>query len=361
MSYCEQCGSEYKGGEKFCGVCGSRFLDTHSSGGTRKISKVRIAIAAIIILLFAGILVYFASNNITRKIGPPTKTVEFKLVCNDSGMLNEAIRGSLPEGYELRYLHSSPLLLKSQTWLSNDDIASIEITENRGSLGCSLAIELNFEGKNKLAKITQQNIGRQLAILIDGAVFSAPVIRESIPSGKLSISTNFLSKNKAKGFLDDLYAHKTGGISKMQDNIPVVSLSSDDGLFFSLNKRGDILSKSLSPEHSLPIVRGTALAERMKIMVAIKVIDGVERSNLKRYCTIHEINVLNLENIVLDIILITGEQLEIRLGGSDIEGKYKVLEVVLRELNHRGEPINLIKFIDLRFSNPVIGFKNNKK
>lgn len=52
-------------------------------------------------------------------------------------------------------------------------------------------VDFNEEGKELFAKITGENVGRQLAIFLDGALVSEPVIREAIPGGTAVISGNF--------------------------------------------------------------------------------------------------------------------------------------------------------------------------
>jgi len=47
------------------------------------------------------------------------------------------------------------------------------------------------KGRADFARVTGNNVGRQLAIVLDGTVSSAPVIRERIPSGDASITGNF--------------------------------------------------------------------------------------------------------------------------------------------------------------------------
>ena len=51
-----------------------------------------------------------------------------------------------------------------------------------------LALNLTLR---EFAKITRENVGKQLAIVLDGKVHSAPVIREAIPSGEAQITGSF--------------------------------------------------------------------------------------------------------------------------------------------------------------------------
>ena len=60
---------------------------------------------------------------------------------------------------------------------------------NPGAWGVSM--KMTPKGRADFARVTGNNVGRQLAIVLDGTVSSAPVIRERIPSGDASITGNF--------------------------------------------------------------------------------------------------------------------------------------------------------------------------
>jgi preprotein translocase subunit SecD len=62
-----------------------------------------------------------------------------------------------------------------------------------------IAFELNTDGAKLFAEITKNNIGRQLAITLDGEVQSAPTIQSAIPGGTGTISGNY-SLEEAKSF-----------------------------------------------------------------------------------------------------------------------------------------------------------------
>lgn len=54
-----------------------------------------------------------------------------------------------------------------------------------------IQFEMNQEGAIKFAEITRNNIGRQLAITLDGTVQTAPMINSEIPSGSGVITGNY--------------------------------------------------------------------------------------------------------------------------------------------------------------------------
>lgn len=61
-----------------------------------------------------------------------------------------------------------------------------------GNLGePQINFEMKPEGAIEFARITRENVGKQLAIVLDGKVQTAPVIRTEIPGGTGSISGNY--------------------------------------------------------------------------------------------------------------------------------------------------------------------------
>ncbi len=66
-----------------------------------------------------------------------------------------------------------------------------------------VALSLNSQGKDLFAKITRENKGEILAIFLDGAMISSPVIRDEINDGKAIISGGF-TRDEAKSLVRDL-------------------------------------------------------------------------------------------------------------------------------------------------------------
>jgi len=73
--------------------------------------------------------------------------------------------------------------------------ATLEFDQNTREPKVSL--QFNAEGTKLFAKITKENIGKMVAIYLDGAPVSTPVVREEIPNGQAVISGNF-TPNEAK-------------------------------------------------------------------------------------------------------------------------------------------------------------------
>ena len=67
------------------------------------------------------------------------------------------------------------------------------ITEAKATFGSQgvqpeVLMSMNSEGTSKWARITGANIGKRIAIVLDGAVYSAPVVQSKIPSGSSVIN-----------------------------------------------------------------------------------------------------------------------------------------------------------------------------
>lgn len=92
---------------------------------------------------------------------------------------------------------TNPLLLEdvyAPTELTGKYLTKAELQFNNSTGGLNdprVGITFNDEGKALFAKITRENVGKQLAIYLDGSPISAPVIREEISSGNAEISGDF--------------------------------------------------------------------------------------------------------------------------------------------------------------------------
>ena len=67
--------------------------------------------------------------------------------------------------------------------------ASVEFDQRSGSVQVSL--QFNKEGSDLFAELTKKNLGKQIAIFLDGEVISAPVVQAEILGGRAVISGNF--------------------------------------------------------------------------------------------------------------------------------------------------------------------------
>ncbi|MDD5495812.1 MAG: protein translocase subunit SecD [Candidatus Omnitrophica bacterium] len=126
-----------------------------------------------------------------------TAHLEFRLVSDNVEDLKKALNNEAVPGYELKYMETErggkePLLVAKDAELTGDCIVNAKTEfSSRGFGEPYVSLTLNSKGAETFAKITAANVGKRLAIVLDGKVQSAPVIREAIPSGQAQISGNF--------------------------------------------------------------------------------------------------------------------------------------------------------------------------
>lgn len=85
---------------------------------------------------------------------------------------------------EMLYVQKAPLLEQTA-------IRSVTASRNASSGVPEIEVEFSDEGKELFAAVTKENINKRLAIVLNGQVYSAPVIRSEISGGKATITGNF--------------------------------------------------------------------------------------------------------------------------------------------------------------------------
>jgi len=123
-----------------------------------------------------------------------TAHLEFKLVADQPDLVKQAEDGQVPQGYDWKTVVDGPgsnnLLMQSEAVLTGDHLTNAWV--GFGQLGeANVQIQFDKDGAKSFDQITFQNVGRRLAIVLDGKVHSAPVIRDRIPNGQAVISGNF--------------------------------------------------------------------------------------------------------------------------------------------------------------------------
>ncbi len=126
-----------------------------------------------------------------------TAHLEFKIVSDNAEDIKKALANEPVEGYELKYVEKErggrePLLVSKDASLTGDSIVNAKTDFSARGFGEPyVSLALNAKGAEVFYAITQANVGKRLAIVLDGKVQSAPVIREPIPSGQAQISGSF--------------------------------------------------------------------------------------------------------------------------------------------------------------------------
>lgn len=120
-----------------------------------------------------------------------TAQLEFKLVADDPELLRQALSGEIPDDYELKYLDKEPLIIRKKASLTGDTLIDARVNFGSQFGEPYVSLKFNAQGAKIFSQVTGENVGKRLAIVLDGVVHSAPVIREKIPSGEAQITGRF--------------------------------------------------------------------------------------------------------------------------------------------------------------------------
>ncbi|MBO9375413.1 protein translocase subunit SecD [Sphingomonas histidinilytica] len=122
-----------------------------------------------------------------------TAKLEFKLVDLTADPAAVA-QGRAPVGSEVvAYAEpgQAPIAVKRRAMLSGDELIDAKLSYNSQTNEPVVSITFNSEGGRKFARVTQENVGKPFAMILDGKVLSAPNINEPILGGQAQISGRF--------------------------------------------------------------------------------------------------------------------------------------------------------------------------
>jgi preprotein translocase subunit SecD len=105
----------------------------------------------------------------------------------------QAQSGTPPAGTEvlLGFKDKRPYLVAKDSALDGDDISYAGPGFAAGTKEPIASFRFNGRGTRRFAHVTEENVGKPFAIVLDDKVISAPVIREPITGGSGQISGNF--------------------------------------------------------------------------------------------------------------------------------------------------------------------------
>jgi preprotein translocase subunit SecD len=130
-----------------------------------------------------------------------TALLEFKLL-DEQTTVEQAQAGKLPETSEILFQlrtdketkaeRKIPYVVQKRALLTGAELTRAEVQADPNSTGnWQVAIEFNATGTRLFGEATEQNVGRHLAIVLDGNLKSAPRINERIPGGRAVITGQF--------------------------------------------------------------------------------------------------------------------------------------------------------------------------
>jgi preprotein translocase subunit SecD len=130
-----------------------------------------------------------------------TAHLEFRLL-DETTNVEDAVAGRVPETSVVLYQRRvdketkaerrTPYVVLKRTLLTGAELNRAEVQADPNSPGnWQVSIEFNAVGTRIFGEVTEQNVGKQLAIILDGNVYSAPRINERIPGGRAVITGQF--------------------------------------------------------------------------------------------------------------------------------------------------------------------------
>jgi preprotein translocase subunit SecD len=104
-----------------------------------------------------------------------------------------AMQDGAPAGFRITLIRGSErpeegLVVSETPVVTGSDLADAEAAVDANTQQPAILLRFDAAGARKLAAFTQENLGRALAIVLDGRVVSAPLIREPILGGHAQIS-----------------------------------------------------------------------------------------------------------------------------------------------------------------------------
>ena len=143
-----------------------------------------------------------------QKLIAMSNKLEFRLVHPDSQSIIER-NSPLPLGYErLREVSGdrksvgNVYIVQRKPQMTGNAVDKAQVTQTQfGSI--AIALKFNTQGAAQFAQVTEKNIKRQLAIVLDGKLYCAPVIQSRIAGGQAEITGRF-SMEEAQNIADAL-------------------------------------------------------------------------------------------------------------------------------------------------------------
>jgi preprotein translocase subunit SecD len=88
--------------------------------------------------------------------------------------------------------------LHKEAELTDKDIAQARVVEDKQVIGPMIEIVFTKEGQAKIGKLTGEHLDKPLAILFEGKVIAAPVVRAKLDGEKALFTGNFTKEEAEK-------------------------------------------------------------------------------------------------------------------------------------------------------------------
>ncbi len=129
-----------------------------------------------------------------------TALLEFKLL-DETHNVDDALKGQVPAGSEVLYeikkdpetqrVTKTPLLVKKRAAMTGSYITDARVQIDSQYNEPYVSMTFDKKGARLFERITEENVKKRLAIVLDNKIHSAPVIQEPIPGGEARITGSF--------------------------------------------------------------------------------------------------------------------------------------------------------------------------
>lgn len=128
-----------------------------------------------------------------KEILGQTARMTFHLECSE-GSAAQALQSGAPPGCEIVESATAgepPVLIESRALLSGDDLSDAQPAFDQRTSEPIVTFRFNTRGAQIFADVTQANVNRRFAVVLDDKYITAPVIRTPILGGSGQIEGNF--------------------------------------------------------------------------------------------------------------------------------------------------------------------------
>jgi len=133
-----------------------------------------------------------------------TALLEFKIV-DETHDLGAALGGRVPPGSEILYQVEedpktrrdikTPFLIKKRTLLTGANLTEARVEIDSQYNDPYVSLKFDRKGARIFERITEENVRKRLAVILDNTVYTAPVIQEKIAGGEARITGNFTTED----------------------------------------------------------------------------------------------------------------------------------------------------------------------
>ena len=135
-------------------------------------------------------------SHLVQLLGKTAK-MTFQMV-DETASVEQALKGIVPIGSELFYEDNPtkgqpprPIIVEKHIMVAGDRLTDAQAGFSPQTGEPDVNIRFDSVGAREFGQATKENVGRRFAIVLDGKVIEAPVIREAILAGSAEISGNF--------------------------------------------------------------------------------------------------------------------------------------------------------------------------